>query len=210
VRFWIFILFTVLSASVWAESEGETNRNAKHCTVGDVTAVLEALQIAFFKAADWPADIKIAGLGGSANCQYRFFLPQKPTNGEPFAFCEDEVFLGGVAWSVPYQALGIERQFAIEEDLEHVQSTVLFGPVNGLQSERSLLRTAYKDINLQGIGNIVYTQEAFVTQQEPGLYLSSWTSFFMGTPLDSVDVILEVVSHEEHLRRVENGTWRTW
>ena len=211
----IFALLTAsfLVTSAFAqttESPEQLSQATKHCTIGDVTSALQAFEIALNNASDFPADIKIAGLGGSVNCQFRFFLPQKPTNGERFTFCEDDVFLGGVVWFVPYEALGVSRELAIEEELEQLESTVFFGPIAGAQPEQSLMRIANKNYVDADFGNVVYTQEAFITQEEPGTYVSNWTAFFMGAPFFNVVVNVDVVTHEEHLNRVENGTWRSW
>jgi len=202
--------FLVVPANAqYTESSGTDNQASKHCTIGDVTSVLQAFEVGIFYASNWPSNIKVGGLGGGVNCQYRFYLPQKPTNGERFAFCEDEVFLGGIMYFWDYKAFGVPRQFAVD-DLEKIYSTVTFGLTAGPQPERSLMHTGYKDFVHPEFGNSVYTQEAFITQEKPGTYLSSWTIFYMGTPIDGAVVEVDVVSHEEHLQRVEVGNWRTW
>jgi len=177
--------------------------------MGDVAAALQAFEIGTFYAGTFPTNIKLAGLGGIANCQFRFFAPVKLTNGERWAFCEDEVFLGGNVWNFDYAAFGISRQDAIDE-LDYLESTVFFGPAAGAQPEQSLIRTGYKDYIHPEFGRTVATQEAFITQESPGTYVSSWTAFFAGEPIANVVVEIDVVSHTEHLHRVENGTWRTW
>jgi len=103
----------------------------------------------------------------------------------------------------------VSRQYAVDE-LEKRESTVFFGPVGSALSEQSLLRTGYKDVVRPDVGRVVQAQEAFVTQQEPGTYVSDWTAYYTGTALRNVVVEIDVVSHEEHLHRVETGTWRTW
>ena len=209
----LFLLTVGLLASTanaqTAESPGQLNQASKHCTIGDVTSALQAFEVGVHYASNWPSNIKVAGLGGSVNCQYRFYLPEKPTNGERFVFCEEDVFLGGIMWFWSYKAIGATRKWAID-DLENVKSTVSFGPAAGAQPERSLMRTGYKDFVDPDFGNTVYFQEAFVTQEEPGTYVSTWTAYYMGAPFVNVVTSIDVVTHEEHLHRVENGTWRTW
>jgi len=204
------VVVSTLLAIVSLNSEGAENTTARHCTPGDVTSLLQAFTIGFNYASGFREEIKIAGLGGAIHCQYRVFAPRKPSNGEPWAFCEQDIFLGGIVYMVPYQQLGLSRQYAIEEELEKLDSTVLIGPVDGEQTEQTLLRVANKDYVHPFLGNVVYTQLAFIAQRDPGIYRSTWTGYFMGSPMRSVEVEVEVVTHEEHLHRIDNGTWRTW
>ena len=203
------IMMTPSAFADTPDSAGELNQASKHCTIGDVTSALQAFEIAFYYASTFPSDFKIAGLGGSINCQYRFFLPQKPTNGERFTFCEEDVFLGGIVVFYPYKLLGISRQFGAEL-LDQLESTVSFGPASGVQTARSILRTNNKGFIHPNYGNTVYMQEAFITQEQPGTYLSNWTLFELGAPIDSLAVYIDVVTHEDHLDRVRNDTWRKW
>ena len=202
-------LLVVPANAQTSESTGEINQASKHCTIGDVSSALQAFEVGVFYASNWPSNIKIAGLGGVANCQFRFYLPEKPTNGERFAFCEDEVFLGGIMWFIHYDEFGVPRQWAVEE-LTNVESTVFFGPAAGVQTEQTLLRVPPRDFIHPEFGRTVAIQEAFITQMEPGTYVNDWTPFYMGAPFDNVVVEVDVVTHEEHLNRIENGTWRTW
>ena len=161
------VVFTIaFSADCRADSSGGPSiPDAKHCTFGDATATLQGFEVGLIYASNWLYNIKVAGLGGTANCQYRFFLPQKPTNGERFRFCGEDVFLGGVVWFFEFLAAGFSRNDAIEL-LGTFDSTVSFGPADGTQSERSLIRTGYKDFAHPDFGNAVYTQERFYYARE--------------------------------------------
>lgn len=112
-------------------------------------------------------------------------------------------------WFFEYTAAGFSRADAIEL-LDALESTIHFGPADNVQTEVSLIRTGYKNFKHPELGLTVYTQEAFITQEEPGTYISTWYATFMGAPYAYVETEVDVVSHEEHLLRVENGTWRTW
>lgn len=204
-----FIVFLSVSIAAHAQvpaSKEQFSQAAKHCTIGDVTSDLQAFEIGLYYASGFPGPLKVAGLGGSLNCQYRFFLTEKP-NGNPWEFCEDELFLGGAVVLLPYVEAGLSRQEAVEE-LDRLGSILYFGPVSGAISEQSLVETNDKEVVLPDRGNTVYTQDAFITQQPPGTYLSSWTQTFDGAPQATIDVLVHVVTHAEHLARVEAGTWR--
>lgn len=183
---------------------------ARHCTLGEVSSALQAFLVGVHYPSDYFSNVKIAGLGGSPDCQYRLFLPEKPIFPEShWTFCEHDVFLGGVTYSIPYKTLGVSRETAIE-DLQQVHSTVTFGSRDGLQEQRFLVRTQPRNFVHPSLGNSVYMQEAFITQEAPGTYSSTWTWFQWGAPFTPEVVYVEVVSHEEHLLRVQNGSWRIW
>ena len=108
-----------------------------------------------------------------------------------------------------YKINGVSRKQAIAE-LDALDWSVLWGPAAGLQADRSLIRTGYKGFHDPDFGTGVYRQDAFITQEEPGTYLSKTTLSSSGSPIIIFDVLVDVVTHEEHLNRVENGTWRTF
>lgn len=191
------------------EQGGAPDAGSRHCTLGDVQSTLQAFEVGIFYAGPFPGNIKTAGLGGGVNCQYRFFLPVKPTNGERFTFCEHDVFLGGVVVFYPYKLLGISREYALE-DLLQVRSELFFGPADGIQVRQSLLQTGAKGFVHPTLGLTVGYQDAFITQRGPGTYISDWTQYYMDAPVGNVIVEIDVVSHEEHLDRVAAGNWHDW
>jgi hypothetical protein len=58
------------------------------------------------------------------------------------------------------------------------------------------------------LGNVVWFQSGFIVHREPGLYRSVLQSYIDGTLQFEETVLVEVVSHQEHVTRVLNGTWR--
>lgn len=203
----IISLFTACAFAQPPKYSGE--QAARHCTIGDVTSALQAFEIAFTHVTPTPMDIKMAGIGSAPNCNFRLFLPEKPSPETRWAFCEDEPFLGGAVLFFGYQLFGFSREDAIAE-LDLLDWSVLWGPAAGVQTDRSLIRTGYKGFHDADLGTGVYRHDAFITQEEPGTYLSKTTLSFSGNPIIFFDVLVDVVTHEEHLHRVEDGTWRTW
>jgi len=187
---------------------GKQQNSERHCGHGEVMSILQALEPNFQHVATTPADIRIAGLGGSVNCEFRFFLPLKPSPEPLWAYCTDEVFLGGVAILDAYKLYGIKRRESVEY-LGLYSSEVWFGPVGDLV-ERPLIRTAVKDYRDSEVGNVAWFQEAYIAQEEPGIYVNQWVLSFLNIPIFGEETFIEIVTHEEHLQRVHDGTWRNW
>ena len=204
------IYITIISAALLSGNVSANEQITEdHCGTGEVMSILNAVQPMFKHVVTAPDEIKIGGLGNSPNCQYRLFLSHKPSPEATWAFCTEEVFLGGVVLGDPYANLGITYRESVEF-LEALSSEVYFGPLIGLLTERPLIRTNYKSIRDPQDGQIAWFQEAFISQEEPGLYLSRWSLSFFGSIVAVVNSEIEIVTHEEHLNRVDNGTWRTW
>ena len=213
MRALVSLTICMIALAVCGPAQGQTNevstQEARHCSPGDIAAALQAFEVALTTIATSPTEVKMTGLGATPDCNFRFYIPEKPAPDSRWAFCEDEPFLGGVATLGPYKLAGVSRQFAIEF-LDAYQWSVVWGPADGVLASRSLIQTSYRDGVDPELGNIIYRHDAFVTQEEPGTYLSRNTQTFFGVPTVTFDVLVDVVSHEEHLDRVENGTWRQW
>jgi hypothetical protein len=113
------------------------------------------------------------------NCQYRLFF-----DGETVTFSEEDVFLGGIVEFSDYKAQGITRKQGIQQ-IANTTDRVWLAPVlsdgtPGSPVEQLLSVTGYKDAIHPIFGRIVYQHRAFITQLEPGEYLSIWEGTFEG------------------------------
>jgi hypothetical protein len=113
------------------------------------------------------------------NCQYRLFV-----DGETVTFSEDDFFLGGIVELSDWKAQGITRKEGIQQIADTTDrawlAPVLSDGTLGSPVEQTLLVTSYKDGFNPIFGRFVYQHRGFITQLEPGEYLSIWEGTFEG------------------------------
>jgi hypothetical protein len=201
-----------------------------HCGLGEATAALQALEVGFTRWNPFEGELGENGLGAWSSCQYRLWTPVSPVTGEAWEFCEHDVFLAGSAFAligadgVAFCGLTnapcaedadcpIPGEWCIDSHpkatagLDRITETAQFGPsVSALESQE-LTRTATKTVVGDGL-TIVWFQDGFILQRPPGTYVSRLQAFHDGVLFEDMIVPVEVVSHEVHLARVADGTWK--
>ncbi len=142
----------------------------EHCTESDARTLFQAFYVAAFRSE---------GLDGLVDrCSYRLFR-----DGATYTFSEDDVFLGGVNWTVPLEP-GVTRKEAIAE-IELNTDRVWIAPVLpdgtlGELVEQEVHVAAPKNAKHPTLGKVVYRQSAFWTELPAGTYVSVYENEYMG------------------------------
>jgi hypothetical protein len=202
----------------------------RHCGEGEANAALQALEMGFQVWNPFEGVRGQAGLGSWYECQYRLWGEVSPVTGEPWVFCEHDVFLAGSASLDPYEAgfcvpsfqlfcdddadclipgetcVNTHREAAA--DLALITDFAQFGPVDGPLVEQTLIRTANKHGDDPELGALLWYQVGFITQRPPGTYRSEYQVYFDGDFVFGTTAVFDVVSHAEHEARVAAGTWK--
>ncbi len=156
----------------------------ERCTRGDAEALFQVsplpAQVMRPRGQDHPGLLE-----AYSNCQYRVFR-----DGATVTFCEDDFIVGGIVAYWDYKVDGISRAEAIGI-LETAVDRVWLDGV-----EQTLRVTAYKDLNSVNLGVIVYQVRAFVTQLQPGDYVSTWVATYPDGPDDTATVYLHILPRE--------------
>jgi hypothetical protein len=133
--------------------------------MGEVQSVFEALPIGVFNVGDTRG-----GLGaGATHCRYQIAV-----DGTSVSFHSSDLFFGGFGNFIPFEYLGISQEEAIALLLSS-EDTVYLGPAGTpLEDlvEQELMHTAVKRTKIPGFGRVVYQNIGFITQLEPGEYVS--------------------------------------
>jgi hypothetical protein len=166
------LLMTGLMAVPAAPAEAAKDQP---CTQGDAQALFETLvvanQILLREGADHPwADTLI-------HCQFRFFWEGgDPLLGQPVKFSEDDIFLGGLVYFLPYQDLGLTRREAVAI-LEQVEVRTWLAEVTdgsvGSPVEQPLMETVVKSTATADLGLLVHKQWGYIAQLPAGTYVST-------------------------------------
>ena len=165
-----------------------------------------------------------------SDCAYELWVSKNPATGDPWMFCEEDYFLGRTFEAFhpqtdPFCSASGEKcaKDAVcpldgESCLDSNKKTLAFvrrltysaqfGPADKPLKAQAMTRTPTKHVHDPARGDVIWFQSGFIVHRKPHLYRS--------VVQDSVDGILqsegtawvEVVSHEEHLRRAANGTWK--
>jgi hypothetical protein len=161
----------VLPAPAQAERE-------RSCSYGEAAALFEALPPLFtFKPREDP--------DGYPDCQFRLFL-----DGETVTFTEDDWFLAGAVYFLPYQWFGLTRDEAIEV-LDTIESRLWIAEVDdgvaGDLVEQTLMHTGYRGFHSPFFGLVVYRQVGLITRLPVGEYQSVFEEVFGDVfPLDEL------------------------
>jgi hypothetical protein len=146
---------------------------AASCTDGDLQTLFQAFPIHAAVVTNKNGHPRM--VESVSRCSYRVFF-----DGETVTLSASGKFLGGIVWLDDYPAQGISRSAAIA-DLASISDRVWLAPVlpdgsTGVMVEKTLMTTAYKDVNHPSFGKCVYQHRAFITQLTPGEYVSYWES----------------------------------
>jgi hypothetical protein len=144
------------------------------CSLGDARALLEIAPVANqILVRNGPQHPLAQAL---LTCQYRLFWEAgHPVLGQPISFSERDYFLGGVAFPIPYKAIGMTRAEAeaIQKAIE-VQvwlAEVTEGGVGPLVKQ-ALMESALKQTMTEGPGLVLWKQWGFIAKLPPGEYMS--------------------------------------
>jgi hypothetical protein len=156
----------ILALAIFPKNAQAKSKDSQ-CGTGEVQSALQALPIGFLIV-----DNDKAGLGaGIRHCLYTPF-----EEGTTFAFDSSDHILGGFANFIPLELLGVTRQEGIELLLD-AEDRIFLGPVGTPDDqlvEQELTMSAFKDMIHPELGHIVYQTKGFITELEPGTYLSRY------------------------------------
>lgn len=145
------------------------------CSLGDARALLETLIVAndilvrHGPDQPWAATL--------VRCQYRLFWEAgHPILGAPVTFTEEDFFLGGATFNVPYRLLGMTMQQAaaildaidVQIWLAEVTETGIGDFVEQPVMTSSTLKHTMSDV----FGFVLWRQWGFISQLPPGEYVS--------------------------------------
>jgi len=185
---------------------------AEHCGVGDVTPIKYVAPQGYSQIA---VGHLTPGLPDALQrCQARLYDDNGPET--PHVWCEQDLFLLGILIFDSYKYLGLDRE-TVAASMEQFSHQVFWSSLTET-TEIGLTRTATRDLVHPFLGHlVVYHDYAIMGEQpfSPGFYIWEWIqrhpiAVEPGNP-EGITVIfsgeVEIVSHEDHVSRVEAGTW---
>jgi hypothetical protein len=133
------------------------------CSYGEAAALFQALPpLATFQPREDP--------DAYPDCQFRLFL-----DGETVTFTEDDWFLAGAVYFLPYSDFGLTREEAIRV-LDTIESRLWFAEIDdgvaGDLVEQTLMHSGYRGFHHPFFGLVVYRQVGLITQLPVGEYRS--------------------------------------
>lgn len=185
---------------------------AEHCGIGDVAAISQAAPQGYTQLA---MGHPLTGLPESIlRCQSRLYDDNGPD--VPHVWCEHDTFLLGILIFDSYKLLGLDRNTAATFLKQFAQTVVWTSPTGSIELE--ITRTAMKDKSGPVFGHLIYFHDYTILGQpdlQPGDYTWEWTGKhpFWIEPGNPEGIVVnffgevEIVSHGEHLSRVDAGTW---
>lgn len=190
----------------------DADPHVDHCGIGDVTSISRAAPQGFTQLA---TGHPLTGLPENLlRCQARLYDDNGP--GIPHVWCEQDLFLLGILLFDSYKQLGLDRD-TVATFLEQFVTQVSWSS-QAETTELEISRTATRDRAGPVFGHLVVFQDYVIMGQQPlsaGGYEWQWTlthPLFVepGNP-DGIAATatgdVEIVSHQEHVSRVEAGTW---
>lgn len=169
------LILIMIVTFVAATGTARADEHRPQCGRGEVQSVMQALPIGLLNV-----DNSRAGLGaGAAHCYYQMAI-----DGSSVSFHASDLFFAGFANFIPYEYLEISQHEAIELLLSSEDRVVLGPAGTPLEDmvEQELKRTAVKRTKIPPYGRVVYQNIGFITQLEPGEYISYWESEWIFGP----------------------------
>lgn len=182
----IIALFLVLIVTFGATTgTARAEEHMPRCGKGEVQSAFQALPVGL-----WTVGESRAGLGGAAtHCRLNIF-----DDGATYTFRSSDLIIGGVVNFIPLEFLGVTYREAVDILLT-AEDRVYMGPAGTPVDqlvEQELKASAFKSAMHPDFGHIVYQHKAFITQLEPGDYISyyvwEWPILSPGTETETVHV----------------------
>jgi hypothetical protein len=156
-----------------AEPQLGAGSASEECSLGDAQALLETVPVAneifLREGPDQPWANTLL------TCQYRLFWESGHPILGPITFNDEDFFLGGVVFRLPYANLGMSLEQA-EAALAAIDVRIAVAEVTkagvGELIPQPVLESAFKQTKTDGLGLILYKQFGFITQLPPGEYVS--------------------------------------
>lgn len=163
------LLIIIVVAFGVATGTARADEHKPQCGMGEVKSVLQALPVGLINV-----DNSRGGLGaGVTDCYFRLFA-----DGSNVSFHTSDLIFGGFANFIPYEYLGISQEEAIELLLSSEDRAFLGTVGTPLEDldEQELTHTVVKRTKIPPFGRVVYQNIGYITQLEPGEYISFWES----------------------------------
>ena len=209
------ISLTILVAT--SNSAAQAGEPVERCSVGDAMSALTAFYPGLNAVNEFTFDdsgqftwtvVKLGGVGdGLANCSFRLFAAAAPFIPDTYQFCSNDVFLGGTAWSFPYNNPDARAYLDFYyPDIKGSYRNKAIADLSLITEETTVTRETYydtngdeRDVGDSGSSDPALTDPTAGDPKPQDLVVTNYRDFFSGEKI--------VYRHEGFLGQLEAGKY---